>query len=34
MVINVDYQGKKHSWKWDTKEGRVTMLIAVSKAVV
>ena len=26
MVINVDYQGKKHSWKWDTKEGRVTML--------
>ncbi|MFW2099931.1 MULTISPECIES: efflux RND transporter periplasmic adaptor subunit [Acinetobacter] len=25
MVINVDYQGKKHSWKWDTKEGRVTM---------
>lgn len=26
MVINVDYQGKKHSWKWDTKEGGVTML--------
>lgn len=26
MVINVDYQGKKHTWKWDTKEGRVTML--------
>ena len=26
MVINIDYQGKKHSWKWDTKEGRVTML--------
>ena len=26
MVINVDYQGKKHSWKWDTKQGRVTML--------
>ncbi len=26
MVINVDYQGKKHSWKWDTKESRVTML--------
>ncbi|MFH4117538.1 efflux transporter periplasmic adaptor subunit, partial [Acinetobacter baumannii] len=26
MMINVDYQGKKHTWKWDTKEGRVTML--------
>ena len=26
MVVNVDYQGKKHTWKWDTKEGRVTML--------
>ncbi len=26
MVINVNYQGKKHTWKWDTKEGRVTML--------
>lgn len=26
MIINVNYQGKKHSWKWDTKEGRVTML--------
>lgn len=26
MIVNVDYQGKKHTWKWDTKEGRVTML--------
>lgn len=25
MVIQVEYQGKKHSWTWDTKEGRVTM---------
>jgi cobalt-zinc-cadmium efflux system membrane fusion protein len=25
MMINVTYQGKTHTWKWDTKEGRVTM---------
>jgi len=25
MIVNVSYQGKKHSWKWDTKEGRVTI---------
>lgn len=25
MMINVTYQGKTHAWKWDTKEGRVTM---------
>ena len=34
MVVNVDYQGKKHTWKWDTKEGRVTMLTVVLRAVV
>lgn len=26
MKINIDYQGKKYRWQWDTKEGRVTML--------
>ncbi|MDA4884212.1 efflux RND transporter periplasmic adaptor subunit [Acinetobacter baumannii] len=25
MMINIVYQGKTHTWKWDTKEGRVTM---------
>lgn len=25
MTINAEYQGKKHTWTWDTKEGRVAM---------
>ena len=25
MMINVEYQGKKHTWRWDTKEGRTNI---------
>lgn len=25
MMINVEYQGKKHTWQWDTKEGRANI---------
>lgn len=33
MMINVEYQGKKHTWRWDTKEGRTNIPDASLKVV-